>query len=62
MVQLSPLYHGVALVRDLNLGRSDWAMLAHVAVLVGLAVAGLVVASRRIALDAADVTQRPSER
>ncbi len=49
VVQLSPLYHGVALVRDLNLGRWEWAMLAHVAVLVVIALVGLVVASKRIA-------------
>src|SRR5215207_203418 len=27
VVQLSPLYHGVAVVRDLNLGRWEWAIL-----------------------------------
>ena len=35
VVQLSPLYHGVALVRGVNLGQFEWAMLAHVGVLVG---------------------------
>jgi lipooligosaccharide transport system permease protein len=49
LVQLSPLYHGVALVRALNLGMFGWSMLAHVAVLVALAAVGLVVTSRRIA-------------
>lgn len=48
VLQLSPLYHGVALVRSLNLGHLEWAMLGHVAVLVGLAIAGTVVASRRV--------------
>jgi lipooligosaccharide transport system permease protein len=48
VVQLSPLYHGVAVVRDLNLGRWEWAIVAHLAVLAALSVAGLVVASRRI--------------
>jgi lipooligosaccharide transport system permease protein len=48
VVQLSPLYHGVALVRAANLGEFQWAMLGHVAVLVGLAVVGIVVAARRI--------------
>ena len=48
LVQLSPLYHGVAVVRGLNLGQFDWAMLAHLGVLVALALAGLGVTSRRI--------------
>ena len=48
VVQLSPLYHGVALVRAVNLGHFEWAMLGHVAVLAGLAVAGIVVAARRV--------------
>ena len=39
---------GVAVVRDLNLGRWEWSILVHVAVLLALSVAGLVVASRRI--------------
>jgi lipooligosaccharide transport system permease protein len=48
VVQLSPLYHGVAVVRGLNLGQPDWTMLAHLAVLASLALAGLAVTSRRI--------------
>ena len=48
VVQLSPLYHGVALVRAVNVGHFEWAMLGHVAVLVSLAGVGLVVAARRI--------------
>jgi len=48
VVQLSPLYHGVAVVRDLNLGRWEWSILAHLGVLLALSIAGLVVASRRI--------------
>jgi lipooligosaccharide transport system permease protein len=49
ILQLSPLYHGVALVRSLNLGHLEWSMLGHAAVLVALAVAGMTVASRRVA-------------
>ena len=49
VVQLSPLYHGVALVRGVNLGVFEWAMLYHVAVLVGLSLVGLAVTSKRIA-------------
>jgi lipooligosaccharide transport system permease protein len=48
VVQLSPLYHGVAVVRGLNLGQPDWTMLVHLAVLAALALAGLAVTSRRI--------------
>jgi lipooligosaccharide transport system permease protein len=49
LVQLSPLYHGVAIVRALNLGAFEWTLLVHVAVLAGLAFVGLVVTARRIA-------------
>ena len=47
-VQLSPLYHGVALVRAFNLGEFGWSMLGHGAFLVVMTAVGLVVASRRI--------------
>jgi lipooligosaccharide transport system permease protein len=49
VVQLSPLYHGVALVRGLNLGVFEWSMVAHLGVLVALSLVGLVVTSKRIA-------------
>ena len=48
VVQLSPLYHGVALVRAANLGVFEWSLFGHVAVLAALAVVGIVVASRRV--------------
>ncbi len=48
VLNLSPLYHGVALLRGLNLGQLSWAMLGHVAVLVAISVVGTVIASRRI--------------
>jgi lipooligosaccharide transport system permease protein len=48
VVQLSPLYHGVALVRAANFGELSWSLAAHVGVLVALGGAGLVVAARRI--------------
>jgi lipooligosaccharide transport system permease protein len=48
ILQLSPLYHGVALVRSLNLGMFEWSMLGHVAYLATMAAVGLVLASRRI--------------
>lgn len=47
-VQLSPLYHGVELVRAANLGVWDSTIFAHVAVLVGLTIVGSAIASRRI--------------
>lgn len=48
VAQISPLYHGVAVVRGLNLG--DWSMayLGHVIVLVAMAVVGVTVTTRRI--------------
>jgi len=48
VVQFSPLYHGVALVRDVNVGRFEWSMLGHVTVLAGLAIVGISIATRRI--------------
>lgn len=47
-VQLSPLYHGVALVRGASLGDFSWAMIVHAGVLMALALTGLTIASRRI--------------
>jgi lipooligosaccharide transport system permease protein len=48
IVQLSPLYHGVALVRGANTGTLGWSTLAHVAVLAALTAVGLYVAARRV--------------
>ena len=48
VVQLSPLYHGVALVRGFSLGVVSWTYIVHVAVLVALALAGLSVTANRI--------------
>jgi lipooligosaccharide transport system permease protein len=48
VVQLSPLYHGVALVRASTLGDVGWTMVVHAAVLAAITVAGITVASRRI--------------
>ncbi len=48
IVQLSPLYHGVALVRAVNLGIFHWSMLGHLAVLIAMSGIGLVVAARRL--------------
>lgn len=48
VVQFSPLYHGVELVRAANLGAWDSSILAHVGVLFALTVIGMTVAARRI--------------
>jgi lipooligosaccharide transport system permease protein len=48
LVQLSPLYHGVAVVRGLNLGQFDLSMFAHLGVLVVVAFVGLGITARRI--------------
>lgn len=48
VVQLSPLYHGVVLVRSANAGVWDVSLVAHAAVLVVLAMIGIAVAARRL--------------
>jgi lipooligosaccharide transport system permease protein len=48
VVQLSPLYHGVALTRAAHAGVWTVGVLSHVAVLASLSVVGLTVASRRL--------------
>lgn len=48
LVQISPLYHGVALVRAASLGIATWGIVVHVTYLLALTVAGLTVAARRI--------------
>ena len=48
ILQVSPLYHGVALVRAATTGAPGWSILGHVAFLLAIAFAGLWVASRRL--------------
>jgi lipooligosaccharide transport system permease protein len=48
VVQLSPLYHGVVVVRGCAVGELEWSMLGNLAVLVAIAVAGVIVVSRRV--------------
>ncbi|GAB3599914.1 ABC transporter permease [Angustibacter peucedani] len=50
LVQLSPLYHGVALERGLVLGQVSWSLLGHVAVLLAMGAVGLAVTRRRLAV------------
>ena len=48
IMQLSPLYHGVALVRGASLGVATWGMVGHALVLLVIAAIGLGVAARRV--------------
>ncbi|MEY3035162.1 MAG: hypothetical protein RLZ86_1784 [Actinomycetota bacterium] len=48
VVQISPLYHGVALVRAACLGIATWGIVVHVAYLAALTIAGLTIAARRV--------------
>ena len=48
LVQLSPLYHGVALVRAANAGVFTMSCVGHVAVLLAVAAVGMMVAARRL--------------
>jgi lipooligosaccharide transport system permease protein len=48
LVECTPLYHGVALLRELTLGAVGWSALAHVGYLAGLGTLGVVVAGRRL--------------
>ncbi|TDE14134.1 ABC transporter [Jiangella asiatica] len=48
VVQITPLYHGVATIRDLMLGDVGWGILGHVLYLTVMGLVGLVLAARRI--------------
>lgn len=48
LVEWSPLYQGVALVRALSTGAVDWSLLVHVAYLAVLGLLGVVVSARRL--------------
>jgi len=50
VVVLSPLYHGVELVRALMLGVLGWPLLLHAGVLLALGAIGLRVSSHRIGI------------
>jgi len=45
---VSPLYHGVVLIRGLTLGILEWTMLINVAYLTAMGVAGMWLTGRRI--------------
>ena len=46
--QLSPLYHGVVVIRSLTLGQLEWSMIYHVGFLVVMGAVGVVIAARRL--------------
>ena len=48
LLQLSPLYHGVTLVRAANDGVWAWSLVGHAAFLVAMSAVGLTVAARRL--------------
>lgn len=48
LAQLSPLYHGVALVRAANAGVFTASSIGHVVVLLAIAAVGMTVAARRL--------------
>ena len=48
VAQLSPLYHGVALVRAANAGTFTMSTIGHVAVLLAVAGIGMSIAARRL--------------
>ena len=48
VVRVTPLYHGVALLRQLTLGEVEWSAFGHVAYLALLGTAGILIAGRRL--------------
>jgi lipooligosaccharide transport system permease protein len=48
IVELTPLFHGVSLIRGLTTGLLGWSMLVDVGYLVALGLVGLTVAARRL--------------
>ena len=48
IVRVTPLYHGVELMRGLTLGIVGWDLLGHVAYFLVMGAAGLAVANRRL--------------
>jgi lipooligosaccharide transport system permease protein len=48
VLQLSPLYHGVALIRGVSYGVWSWSYIGHFAVLAAMFVFGVIVSARRV--------------
>ena len=48
VVECLPLQHGIAMLRDLNSGVFDWALLGHASYFVVMVLVGLAVTARRL--------------
>jgi lipooligosaccharide transport system permease protein len=48
VVQCTPLYHGVALIRSLTLGDVSFGLLSHCAYLLAMGLVGLTITARRL--------------
>jgi lipooligosaccharide transport system permease protein len=48
LVKCLPLYHGIAMLRDLDAGVLSWTLLGHAAYLAVMALVGTVAAARRL--------------
>lgn len=48
VVQVTPLYHGVELIRAITIGTAGWGLLWHIAYLIVATAIGLAVAGRRL--------------
>lgn len=48
LMQISPLYHGIELLRAFTLGRFDWTLVVHIGVLVGVGLVAFAITARRI--------------
>jgi lipooligosaccharide transport system permease protein len=46
--RISPLYHGVELIRGLTVGALDWSMIGHAGFLIVMAAIGMTIAARRL--------------
>ena len=46
--RISPLYHGVELIRGFTVGSLDWSMVGHAGFLLGMAAIGMTIAARRL--------------
>jgi lipooligosaccharide transport system permease protein len=49
ITKISPLYHGVELIRGIILGIPDWSMVGHAAFLIVMGLIGVAVTRRRLA-------------
>ncbi len=48
LTRLSPLYHGVEIIRAVTLARFDWSLAGHISFLVVMGAIGVTVAARRV--------------